>query len=78
MLLAIPNSLTQAIRNFAKNLESWMIPAVDSLPNDLKIIKVNDAHRHLGRDSLLIGSVWLVSFKWAKPGLLVLIFVLFT
>jgi regulatory factor X 1/2/3 len=40
VLLAIPNSLTQAIRNFAKNLESWMSPAVDHLPNELKVIKV--------------------------------------
>jgi hypothetical protein len=41
VLLAIPNSLTQAIRNFAKNLEVWMTSAVETLPNDLKNIKVN-------------------------------------
>eukprot|EP00095_Tigriopus_kingsejongensis_P012602 maker-scaffold531_size145796-snap-gene-0.20 protein:Tk12602 transcript:maker-scaffold531_size145796-snap-gene-0.20-mRNA-1 annotation:"transcription factor rfx3" len=40
VLGVIPNALTQAIRNFAKNLEGWMMVAVKPAPGDFKTIKI--------------------------------------
>ena len=41
MLKPIPNSLTQCIRSFSKNLEGWLNSALnDVLPEQLKAIKV--------------------------------------
>ena len=41
MLKPIPNSLTQCIRSFSKNLEGWLNAALnDVVPEELKAIKV--------------------------------------
>ena len=36
----IPNTLTQWIRTFSKNLENWMTLALQNVPEELKAIKV--------------------------------------
>ena len=41
VLKPIPNTLTQWIRTFSKNLESWMISALENVPEELKAIKVS-------------------------------------
>ena len=41
VLKPIPNSLTQCIRTFSKSLENWMNSALNSVPEQLKLIKVN-------------------------------------
>ena len=40
VLKSIPNNLTQAIRNFAKSLEGWMVGAMLKAPEHLRVIKV--------------------------------------
>ena len=40
VLKPIPNSLTQGIRTFSKNLESWLNSALISVPEELKYLKV--------------------------------------
>ena len=40
VLKPIPNSLTQGIRTFSKNLESWLNSALISVPDELKYLKV--------------------------------------
>lgn len=40
VLKSIPSSLTQAIRNFAKSLESWLSSAMLGCPPDIVNIKV--------------------------------------
>ena len=40
VLKSIPNNLTQAIRNFAKSLEGWMVAAMLKAPEHLRVIKV--------------------------------------
>lgn len=40
VLRSIPSSLTQAIRNFAKSLESWLTSAMEGCPSELVDIKV--------------------------------------
>ena len=40
VLKPIPNTLTQWIRTFSKNLENWMNTALVNVPEDLKNIKV--------------------------------------
>jgi len=41
VLKPIPNSLTQGIRTFSKNLESWLNSALISVPEELKYLKIN-------------------------------------
>lgn len=41
VLRAIPSSLTQAIRNFAKNLETWLLAAMNSCPEEICKIKMS-------------------------------------
>ncbi|XP_014261272.1 DNA-binding protein RFX2 isoform X3 [Cimex lectularius] len=41
VLRPIPSSLTQAIRNFAKGLESWLSAAMQGCPTDMVDIKVS-------------------------------------
>uniref|UniRef100_T1HDC5 RFX1-4/6/8-like BCD domain-containing protein n=1 Tax=Rhodnius prolixus TaxID=13249 RepID=T1HDC5_RHOPR len=41
VLRPIPSSLTQAIRNFAKGLESWLSSAMQGCPSDMIDIKVS-------------------------------------
>uniref|UniRef100_A0A146KXS1 Transcription factor RFX3 n=6 Tax=Lygus hesperus TaxID=30085 RepID=A0A146KXS1_LYGHE len=41
VLRPIPSSLTQAIRNFAKGLESWLSSAMQGCPSDMIEIKVS-------------------------------------
>merc|ERR1719225_282149 len=41
VLKPIPATLTQWIRTFSKNLESWMISALENVPEELKAIKIN-------------------------------------
>ena len=40
VLKPIPNTLTQWIRTFSKNLENWMTLALQNVPEELKAIKV--------------------------------------
>lgn len=40
VLRPIPSSLTQAIRNFAKNLESWLTSAMTGCPDKIVQIKI--------------------------------------
>ena len=40
VLKPIPNTLTQWIRSFSKNLENWMTMALQNVPEELKAIKV--------------------------------------
>jgi hypothetical protein len=40
VLKPIPNTLTQWIRSFSKNLENWMTLALQNVPEELKAIKV--------------------------------------
>ena len=40
VLKPIPNALTQGIRTFSKNLETWMVSALTSVPDTLKDLKV--------------------------------------
>ncbi|XP_011477294.1 MHC class II regulatory factor RFX1 isoform X1 [Oryzias latipes] len=40
VLRPIPSALTQAIRNFAKNLESWLTGAMMNIPEEMVCIKV--------------------------------------
>ena len=40
VLKPIPNTLTQGIRTFSKNLEPWMVSALTSVPDTLKDLKV--------------------------------------
>ena len=37
----MPNSLTQGVRNFAKNLEGWMSVATKDLPSPLRSVKLS-------------------------------------
>lgn len=39
-LLLLPGALTQAIRNFAKSLESWLTNAMMNIPEEMVRIKV--------------------------------------
>jgi len=41
VLKPIPNTLTQWIRTFSKNLENWMTLALQNVPEELKAIKIN-------------------------------------
>lgn len=43
VLRSIPSSLTQAIRNFAKSLESWLSSAMLGCPPEVVNIKVGKA-----------------------------------
>ena len=43
VLRSIPSTLTQAIRNFAKSLESWLYSAMLGCPQELVSIKVRGA-----------------------------------
>lgn len=40
VLRPIPGTLTQAIRNFAKGLENWLLTAMSGCPEDIIIVKV--------------------------------------
>lgn len=40
LLLPFPGALTQAIRNFAKSLESWLGNAMVSMPEEMVRVKV--------------------------------------
>lgn len=40
VLRPIPGTLTQAIRNFAKGLENWLLSAMNGCPEDIIIVKV--------------------------------------
>lgn len=39
--LLLPGALTQAIRNFAKSLESWLTNAMMNIPEEMVRIKVH-------------------------------------
>ena len=41
VLRPIPPSLTQAIRNFAKSLESWLTAAMVDWPEEIRTIKLS-------------------------------------
>ncbi|GAB6026623.1 hypothetical protein CHUAL_013029 [Chamberlinius hualienensis] len=41
VLRAIPSSLTQAIRNFAKSLESWLTAAMSNMPEEMIKVKMS-------------------------------------
>lgn len=41
VLRPIPSSLTQAIRNFAKNLENWLTSAMQGCPDKIVQIKIS-------------------------------------
>lgn len=41
VLRPIPSALTQAIRNFAKNLENWLTSAMTGCPEKIVQIKLN-------------------------------------
>ena len=49
VLRSIPSSLTQAIRNFAKSLESWLYSAMLGCPQELVTIKVIKRRRRKGK-----------------------------
>ena len=40
VLRPIPGTLTQAIRNFAKGLESWLLAAMNGCPEEMVNVKV--------------------------------------
>ena len=40
VLRPIPGTLTQAIRNFAKGLEGWLLTAMNGCPEDMILVKV--------------------------------------
>ena len=40
VLRPIPGTLTQAIRNFAKGLESGLLSAMNGVPDDIILVKV--------------------------------------
>ena len=40
VLRPIPATLTQAIRNFAKGIESWLLNAMNGCPEDIIVVKV--------------------------------------
>lgn len=40
VLRPIPGTLTQAIRNFAKGLENWLLTAMNGCPEDIIFVKV--------------------------------------
>uniref|UniRef100_A0A0P5J559 Transcription factor RFX3 n=1 Tax=Daphnia magna TaxID=35525 RepID=A0A0P5J559_9CRUS len=40
VLRPIPGTLTQAIRNFAKGLENWLLAAMNGCPEDIVLVKV--------------------------------------
>ena len=40
VLRPIPGTLTQAIRNFAKGLEGWLLTAMNGCPEDMIFVKV--------------------------------------
>lgn len=46
-------ALTQAIRNFAKSLESWLTNAMMNIPEEMVRIKVGDIVSHELRNSIL-------------------------
>jgi len=48
--------LTQAIRNFAKNLEGWLKSALVGAPDDIIKIKVGDV------DSVLLMAIYFMYF----------------
>ena len=50
VLKPIPNSLTQGIRTFSKNLESWLNSALISVPEELKYLKV--CIKYIGQNHL--------------------------
>ncbi|KAK3581014.1 hypothetical protein CHS0354_013908 [Potamilus streckersoni] len=45
VLQALPDSLTQVIRNFAKQLDEWLSVALDSLPENLQKVKFDLSRR---------------------------------
>ncbi len=53
VLRPIPGTLTQAIRNFAKGLENWLLTAMNGCPEDIIIVKV---HIHINCSSLLVNK----------------------
>ena len=40
VLRPIPGTLTQAIRNFAKGLENWLVAAMNGCPEEIIVVKV--------------------------------------
>jgi len=41
VLRAVPSSLTQIIRNFAKSLENWLIGSMSEMPKEIVNLKVS-------------------------------------
>ena len=41
VLRPIPGTLTQAIRNFAKGLENWLVAAMNGCPEEIIVVKLN-------------------------------------
>jgi len=39
--LPLPASLTQAVRNFAKGLEGWLVNSLDQIPKKMADVKVS-------------------------------------
>lgn len=52
VLRPIPGTLTQAIRNFAKGLEGWLLAAMKGCPDDMILVKVSP--------SLIISTCWSI------------------
>jgi len=44
VLRPIPGTLTQAIRNFAKGLENWLVAAMNGCPEEIIVVKVSCNH----------------------------------
>ena len=40
VLRAVPSSLTQLVRNFAKSLENWLIGSMSEMPKEIVNVKV--------------------------------------
>ena len=57
VLKPIPGSLTQSLRTFAKNLESWMKLAVKELPSKFVTAKVRFTSRNRQTNSLSVSCV---------------------
>ncbi len=47
ILILSPGALTQAIRNFAKSLESWLTNAMMNIPEEMVRVKVSDRNKVL-------------------------------
>ena len=79
VLRAVPSSLTQLVRNFAKSLENWLIGSMSEMPKEIVNVKVRVIPYNIklfSLFSLLISNVcFLPSFSLhynSEVGLVVL------